>query len=234
MNQINYRRGITLLSKVGIITSSAGSTIDAVFSILKRASIDINFVVVTDRICESEVVARKHNYKHKRIPYSSEFDSLASDFLFREEKVDLVILLHSRLITKDLFQSGKCFNIHPSLLPAFPGMNATKNAFEKGVRYIGVTSHLVDEGIDTGPILSQCLVPVSKGESINEINRKSHYLRIHAFLQILEIKFPEFFRIGSNSDKTFGLLGNPPLKNSLVKSAFTDYAQDIKDLHIFF
>jgi phosphoribosylglycinamide formyltransferase-1 len=222
------------LVKVGIITSSAGSTIDAAFNILKSASVEIDFVVVTDRLCESEKIAEKHGYKHKRIPYSSEFDFQASAYLFDDEEVDIVILLHSRLISEVLFKTGKCFNIHPSLLPAFPGMNATQQAFEKKVRFIGVTAHLVDQGVDTGPILSQCLLPLSNDDSIKELNRKSHYLRIYTFLQILEIRFPHSFNSPSAHDESFGLLGNPPLKNSLVKAGFYDYAKDITSLHMFF
>ena len=220
--------------KVGIITSSAGSTIDAAFQILKSASIPIDFVVVTDRKCASEEVADKYGYKHKRIPFSSEFDDQASSYLFDEEQVEIVILLHSRLISEVLFNTGKCFNIHPSLLPAFPGMKATQQAFEKKVRFIGVTAHEVDQGVDTGPILSQCLVPISDDDTIKVINRKSHYLRIYTFLQILETKFPESFNCKQVDDNSFGLLGNPPLKDSLVKAGFNEYAIDIMNFHLFF
>ena len=221
------------LIKVGIITSSAGSTIAAVFKILKSSEVDFDFVVVTDRECDSELIAEKHGHSFKRIPYEEDFDQKAYDYLFVEQKVDIVILLHSRLISEVLFKTNKCFNIHPSLLPAFPGMGATTRAFEAKVRYIGVTSHLVDGGMDTGLILSQSLVPIMAEESLAQINRKSHYLRIYTFLQILETQFPNEMHVPADDNIKITPLGNPPLKNLSIKSHFRNYARDISTLHEF-
>jgi phosphoribosylglycinamide formyltransferase-1 len=61
--------------------------------------------------------------------------------------------------------AGRVVNVHPSLLPAFPGLNAQRQAFDYGVRVSGATVHLVDEGLDSGPIVLQEAVPVAEGDS---------------------------------------------------------------------
>ena len=81
----------------------------------------------------------------------------------QEANTDMVVLAgFMRIIGKTLIQAypNRILNIHPSLLPAFPGLNAQKQAWDYGVRYSGCTVHLVDEGMDTGPIVAQAAVPV--------------------------------------------------------------------------
>lgn len=81
----------------------------------------------------------------------------------REEKVDWIFLAgYMRIVGSTLLQAfeGRIINIHPSLLPAFPGKDAIGQAFRAGVQTTGVTVHYVDAGIDTGPIIAQQNVPV--------------------------------------------------------------------------
>lgn len=217
-------------ARIGIITSSGGSTIGAVFQILKDAELEFDFAVLSDRECKSEVIAKTYGYETKRIPYSKSFDDSAKQYLFDEMNVQLVIMLYSRLISEVLFSTGKCVNIHPSLLPAFPGLNATTEAFLKQVRYLGVTTHFVDKGIDTGRILSQCLLPIYQEETLKQVKRKSHYLRVYSFLQILEIFFPVTSELSKNSSFCSSPLANPGLKNEVTRQLFRSYAEDIPEL----
>src|SRR5699024_7834703 len=92
-------------------------------------------------------------------------ESYEQDILthLREKKITWIFLAgYMRLIGPTLRQpfSGKIVNIHPSLLPDFPGLNAIQQALEAGVRKTGVTIHFVDEGMDTGPVIAQQTVPV--------------------------------------------------------------------------
>lgn len=81
----------------------------------------------------------------------------------QEHEVEIIALAgYMRMVGKVLLQSykNKVINIHPALLPSFPGLNAQNQALNYGVRFSGCTVHMVDEGMDTGPILMQAVVPV--------------------------------------------------------------------------
>jgi phosphoribosylglycinamide formyltransferase-1 len=67
---------------------------------------------------------------------------------------------------------GRIVNVHPSLLPAFPGVNAVEQALEHGVKITGVTVHFVDEGVDTGPIIAQRAVPVEAGDDVASLHAR--------------------------------------------------------------
>lgn len=86
----------------------------------------------------------------------------------QEKEVDFIVLAgYMRLIGDTLLTSysNRIVNIHPSLLPAFPGKDAIGQAFEAGVKLTGVTIHYVDEGMDTGPIIDQKAVEVMPGDT---------------------------------------------------------------------
>jgi len=96
-----------------------------------------------------------------------EYDAALVEVL-REHKVDLVCLAgYLRLVSPVMVQAfqDKILNIHPSLLPSFPGLHAHRQALEAGVRVSGCTVHLVDDGLDSGPILIQAAVPVLEGDT---------------------------------------------------------------------
>jgi phosphoribosylglycinamide formyltransferase-1 len=85
-----------------------------------------------------------------------------------EHRVGLVCLAgYMRILTPTLVRhyAGRLLNVHPALLPAFPGLHAQRQALEHGVRVSGATVHFVDEGVDTGPIVLQAAVPVEPGDT---------------------------------------------------------------------
>jgi len=103
--------------------------------------------------------------------------------------VDLVVLAGFMRILKGGFLrrfEGRVVNIHPSLLPSFPGLAAWKQALDYGVKVTGCTVHLVDQGVDTGPILAQQAVPVLDDDTAESL---------HARIQLAERElFPEVVR----------------------------------------
>ena len=95
----------------------------------------------------------------------------------QEAKVELVCLAgFMRIVGQTLLApyAGRLLNIHPSLLPAFPGLNALQKALDYGVALTGCTVHLVDSGTDTGPILLQAAVPVLPGEPLEALAARVH------------------------------------------------------------
>jgi phosphoribosylglycinamide formyltransferase-1 len=90
-----------------------------------------------------------------------------ADALLRAHAIDLVVLAGFRRLLGPAFVAawrGRVVNVHPSLLPSFPGMHALRDALEAGVPETGVTVHWVDEGMDTGPVISQRVVQVLPGD----------------------------------------------------------------------
>lgn len=93
----------------------------------------------------------------------------------REARVDLVVLAgFMRILKGDFLRAfaGRVVNIHPSLLPSFPGLEAWKQALDYGVKLTGCTVHWVDQGVDTGPILSQQAVPVLEGDTAASLHQR--------------------------------------------------------------
>ncbi len=111
--------------------------------------------------------ARQNNIPVMELDYNSfpdrdKYDAQVMEALNRWEPDLLLTLGYMRLLNPELVKkySGRIINIHPSLLPAFPGMNSQKKAFDYGVRITGATVHFIDEGVDTGPIILQSAVEV--------------------------------------------------------------------------
>ena len=110
--------------------------------------------------------------------------------------VDLVVLAgYMRLGGPTLLDrfAGRILNIHPALLPAFPGLHAQRQALEHGVRYSGCTVHFVDRGMDTGPIIAQAVVPVldddTEASLADRILREEHRLYADAIRLVIENEY---------------------------------------------
>ena len=88
-------------------------------------------------------------------------------------KPDLICLAgYMRIVTPVLVSAFKIMNIHPALLPAFPGLDAQKQALNRGVRFGGCTVHFVDAGVDTGPIILQAVVPVHQSDTEEALSER--------------------------------------------------------------
>ncbi|WP_068614426.1 phosphoribosylglycinamide formyltransferase [Paenibacillus tuaregi] len=102
--------------------------------------------------------------------------------------IDLIVLAgYMRLITSVLVEpyAGRMINIHPSLLPSFPGVNAIGQAYDYGVKVTGATVHFVDGGMDTGPIIAQRTVEIYEGESIQSVEDRIHTVEKEVYPQVV-------------------------------------------------
>lgn len=116
------------------------------------------------------------------MPSREQFDDAVAQALI-DRRIELVCLAgYMRLVTPAFLRRfpGKVINLHPALLPSFPGLHAVRQALEAGVRVAGCTVHFVDEGTDTGPIIAQAAVPVLPGDDeaslAARIQREEHRL----------------------------------------------------------
>jgi len=103
--------------------------------------------------------------------------------------VDLVVLAgYMRIVGPTLLSAyaNRILNIHPSLLPAFPGRHGIQDAFEAGITETGVTVHLVDEGVDTGPIIAQEKVAILPEDTLDSLETRIHQVEHRLFPQVIQ------------------------------------------------
>lgn len=150
--------------RLGVLVSGHGSNLQAIVDACESKQIDATVVVVISNNPKAFALTRAKQHK---IPFAiatdgpSQTDAIAKSL--KQHQVDLVCLAgFMKILAPSLIKEfhHRILNIHPALLPAFPGLQAQKKALEHGVKVSGATVHFVDEGCDTGPIILQSAVPV--------------------------------------------------------------------------
>jgi phosphoribosylglycinamide formyltransferase-1 len=157
------------LLKLGVLISGNGSNLQSIIDHIEKGSLTavIKIVISNNPDAYGITRAKKHGIpvvvlKNGNFKNKEEFD-LELIRILESKRVDLVILAgFMRIITPTLLKAfpQKIMNIHPALLPSFPGIHGQKQALEYGVKISGCTVHFVDEGVDTGPIIMQKAVQV--------------------------------------------------------------------------
>jgi phosphoribosylglycinamide formyltransferase-1 len=154
---------------IGVLVSGTGTNLQAIIDAIAQKRLDATIKVVIsnkrgvlalDRAADAGVATRV--VSHRDYPTREAFDDALAGVL-RESGAEWVVLAgFMRLLTRRLISAypNRIVNIHPALLPAFPGVDAQEQAFAYGVKFTGCTVHFVDEGTDTGPIIAQRVVPV--------------------------------------------------------------------------
>ena len=155
--------------KLGVLVSGSGSNLQSIIDHIERGLLDaeIRMIISNNPEAYALVRARKHGIpytvlEHRDFTAREDFDRKMIE-VFNLSGVELVIMAGFMRILSPLFLSAfpmKIMNIHPAILPSFQGMHAQRRAFDYGVKFSGCTVHFADEGVDTGPIIIQAIVPV--------------------------------------------------------------------------
>jgi phosphoribosylglycinamide formyltransferase-1 len=157
--------------RLGILGSGKGSNLVAIAEACAAGQIPAEIALVLSDVADAGILARA---RERNLPaefiapgkFRTKLDEEAEQAFVKrlnEARVDLIVLAGFMRILKGEFLrafANRVVNIHPSLLPAFPGLDAWKQALDYGVKVTGCTVHFVDQGIDSGPILGQETVPV--------------------------------------------------------------------------
>ncbi|MFD2255232.1 phosphoribosylglycinamide formyltransferase [Luteolibacter algae] len=179
---------------LGILGSGSGSNMQAIFDAIQKGKLRARIAIVLSDNPDAFILERARSQGiHTEVidcsPHRTRFPEEAQEETAAKLKragVDLVCLAgFMRLVKKPLLDAyhQRILNIHPSLLPAFPGMEAWKQAIDAAAPETGVTVHLVDAGMDTGPILEQEVVPILPYDTAETL---------HARIQIVEHQlYPE-------------------------------------------
>ena len=174
------------MQKLGILISGRGSNMEAILKTIKNKKIPIKPAVVISNSPNAHglKIAKKFGVKTEII-VSKEFNGSRWDY---DKKIITVLQKYGvtpkngivclagfmRIISPQFIRKykNKILNMHPALLPAFPGLDAQKQAIEYGAKYSGCTVHFVDDGVDTGPIIIQSVVKINKNDTEETLAKK--------------------------------------------------------------
>ena len=171
--------------RLGVLGSGRGSNFAAIADAISAGIVPAQIATVLSDVESAGILehARKRNLPARFIAPGKFRTKLDEDAerayvdTLREAKVDLVVLAgFMRVLKGDFLRAfeGRIVNIHPSLLPSFPGLEAWKQALDHGVKVTGCTVHFVDAGVDAGPIVAQQTVPVLDNDTAESLHRRIH------------------------------------------------------------
>jgi phosphoribosylglycinamide formyltransferase-1 len=186
------------MKNLGILLSGRGSNFEAIARNVEAGKIPAKIAVVVSNREDAPGLARARALKLEARFISSqgkgreEYDGEVVRVL-QQLQVDLVCLAGFMRILSPYFVRAfprRILNIHPALLPAFPGLDAQKQALDYGVKFTGCTVHIVDEGVDTGPIVFQDVVPVYDDDTVDSLSarilKEEHRIYTEAICLMLE------------------------------------------------
>jgi phosphoribosylglycinamide formyltransferase 1 len=171
--------------RLGVLGSGKGSNFVAIADACAAGIIPATVAIVLSDVADAGILghARQRNISARHIPPGKFRTKLDEDAerayvgALTEAGVDLVVLAgFMRVLKGDFLRTfeGRIVNIHPSLLPSFPGLEAWKQALDYGVKATGCTVHFVDAGVDSGPIIGQQTVPVLDDDNAETLHHRVH------------------------------------------------------------
>ncbi len=164
--------------KLGVLVSGRGSNLQSILNQIEEGTVPAEVAVILSNKENAPALERGRQsgikslfVNPKDFTNRADYDSALVGIL-KEHGVDLICLAgYMRILNADFIRTfaGKIINIHPSLLPAFPGLNVHQQAIDHGVKFSGCTVHFVEEEVDSGPIILQAVVPVEKDDSAESL-----------------------------------------------------------------
>lgn len=159
------------MKKIVILISGRGSNMEAILN--APLPLEVAAVISNEPTAQGLAIAQTHGIPTAVVPHQAfasreAFEAALGAEILRYKEPDLVVLAGFMRVLTEAFvtrYSGRMINIHPSLLPAFPGLHTHRRALEAGVRVHGCSVHFVTPGVDSGPIIVQAAVPVLSHDS---------------------------------------------------------------------
>ncbi len=192
------------MMRVGVLASGSGSNFQALVERLNVASSPARVEVLLCNVPTAKALERAKALAvptvvldHKAFADRTAFDEAAAAEL-KARQVDLVCLAgYMRLVTPAFLRhfTGRVINVHPALLPSFPGLHGARQALQKGVKVTGCTVHFVDEGTDTGPIIAQAAVPVLPGDDETSLGARIQVEEHRLFAEVVRAIADERVRL---------------------------------------
>jgi phosphoribosylglycinamide formyltransferase-1 len=174
------------LQNLAILISGRGSNMEAILKSIKKKKIPIKPAVVISNKADAEglkiakrlgvktEIVESAGFKGDRWDYDKKIVSVLTKYGVTQKNGLVCLAGFMRIISPQFIRryKNKIMNIHPALLPAFPGLNAQKQAVKHGAKYSGCTVHFVDEGVDTGAVILQLVVPVKDNDTEDSLSKR--------------------------------------------------------------
>lgn len=180
--------------RLAILASGNGSNFEAIAQAVKAGDISAEIVLLFSDHRDAYVLERAKNngipaeaFELKEFENKKAYEAALLELL-AEHQVDLIVLAgYMRIIGEGLLEAypNRIVNIHPALLPNFPGLHGIKDAFEAKVTETGVTVHYIDSGVDTGPIIAQEAVAVDPEETLEQLEEKIHQVEHQLYPRVI-------------------------------------------------
>lgn len=180
--------------RIAVFASGQGSNFQALVDAAASGKLDADIELLVSDKPEAPVVQKAkaagvecHLFTPKEYASREAYEQEIVDKL-EERRIDLVVLAgYMRLLTPVVVErfAGRLINIHPSLLPAFPGKNAIGQALDYGVKMTGITVHFVDGGMDTGAIIAQRVIPVAPEDTEETLAASIHELERELYPEVV-------------------------------------------------
>ena len=171
--------------RVGVLASGRGSNLQAIIDAIEAGKLAARIAVVISNKKDAQALERANSHgvedvfldpaPYKDRPDGREAYDRAVLAVLKEHEVELVALAgYMKIVTRVFIDAypNRIMNIHPALLPSFPGLKAQQQALDWGVKVSGCTVHFVTEGVDTGPIIRQAAVPVQENDTAETLEAR--------------------------------------------------------------
>jgi phosphoribosylglycinamide formyltransferase-1 len=187
-------RAVTAKLKLGVLASGNGSNLQAIIDAIVSGELPASIELVLVNEPKAKALQRAEAAKvparsilHRDFPTREAFDQQLVEAL-KDAGAEWVVLAgFMRLLSPTFLDQypNRVLNIHPALLPAFPGIHAIRQALDAGVKVTGCTVHLVDHGVDSGPILAQSAVPVHDNDDEASLAERVHLAEHQLYVDTL-------------------------------------------------
>lgn len=184
-----------MMKNIAVFASGFGSNFEAIIEAANNGTLHANIALLVVDKPACYAVERAHNHNIPVFAFNpKDYDSKEA---YEKEivkqlqayQIDLIALAgYMRLVGSILLDNyaHRIINIHPALLPSFPGTHSIEKAYNHGVKVFGITIHYVDAGMDTGPIIDQESFKKKEGESLDEVETRIHQLEHQLYPKVLE------------------------------------------------
>ncbi|HKO58785.1 MAG TPA: phosphoribosylglycinamide formyltransferase [Thermoanaerobaculia bacterium] len=182
--------------KLAVLLSGRGSNFAAIHQAIADGRLDARIVVVISNRADAPGIERArewgydaHVIEHRAFPTRAAHEEEVLRILAEHEPDVVALAGYMRLLSPAFVAAypSRIVNIHPSLLPSFPGLDAQAQALAHGVKVSGCTVHLVDENLDAGPILVQRCVPVLEGDTVETLSARILEQEHEAYVEALRL-----------------------------------------------